>query len=87
MTYSEFITWALYMEKRGSLSVPNRLESGFAMLASVTANVQGNKTKVTDFMPNYKPKDAPVSNDINAAMALLQSAARPKDSFILKSGG
>lgn len=31
------------------------------MVATVISNVHGNRKKITDFMPNYKSKEKPLS--------------------------
>lgn len=39
----------------------SRVEIGTAMVATVISNVHGNRKKITDFMPNYKSKEKPLS--------------------------
>lgn len=49
--YSEFLSWAAYRRKRGSLNLGMRIEASIAMLASLYANSK-SKVKFTryDFM-------------------------------------
>lgn len=61
LSYSEFLRWAKYRAKRGSLNVGMRVERGAAQLSALYANArrrQGAEAyKLTDFAPFH---DQPV---------------------------
>lgn len=53
----EFNKWVAYRRKRGSLNLGMRFESGAAMIASLTANINRKKDSQPfsfyDFAPNH----------------------------------
>lgn len=51
MTYGEAMDWYAYIRRRGSLNLGNRLEHGFAMLATVLSRIHGGQAEMGDFMP------------------------------------
>jgi hypothetical protein len=53
LTHDEFVSWAAFMRKRGSLNLADRIDAGFAMLAHVICAVNNRKTNVADFMPKH----------------------------------
>lgn len=54
MAYSEFLRWATYRSRRGSLHPGMRVEQGAALVASILANANSKRGgyKTTDFMPH-----------------------------------
>lgn len=56
--YAEFLTWAAFRQKRGSLHLGMRMEHGFALLASMYANAHRKQhspaLKLYDFMPHME---------------------------------
>lgn len=54
LSYSEFISWIKYRNKRGSLNVGMRVERGAALLSTLYANSKSKHGgyKITDFMPH-----------------------------------
>lgn len=56
ISYPEFLTWAAYRRKRGSLNVGLRVDRSAALLASLFANVHykrrdGEQFTLADFLP------------------------------------
>lgn len=62
MQYTEFLDWLAYRRMRGSLSMPNRLESGFALIASLISRACGGNASPADFMPHMDQPDASLSD-------------------------
>lgn len=54
LSYPEFMAWAKYRNKRGTLHVGMRVERGAALLATLYANSHSKKGdfKLFDFMPH-----------------------------------
>lgn len=52
ISLAEFNRWVEYFQRRGSMSTPNRLESGFALIASLICRATGNESSPEDFMPH-----------------------------------
>ncbi|RRV70060.1 hypothetical protein EGI99_08470 [Stutzerimonas stutzeri] len=59
ITYPEFIRWAKYRAKRGSLNIGLRIERGSALLAALYANSKSKNGgyQLHDFAPHH---DQPV---------------------------
>ena len=53
VSYPEFISWAKYRAKRGSLNVGLRVERGAALLATLEANSKGGNFTLSDFAPYH----------------------------------
>ena len=51
LTYAEAMDWYAYIRRRGSLNLGNRLEHGFAMLATVLSRIHGGEVEMEAFMP------------------------------------
>lgn len=60
MSDDEFELWTLYRSKYGPMNPVRRYDQGFALIAMVLSNVNGNKAKQQDFMPYGKEKDEEV---------------------------
>jgi hypothetical protein len=58
MQYTEFLDWLTYRRMRGPLSMTNRMESGFALIASLISRACGGNATPADFMPHVEPPDA-----------------------------
>lgn len=67
--------WCAYIEKHGSLNIGTRIEQSAAIVATVSANVAGNKRKVTDFMPHYKPAKSEKVLSLEEAFGALKAVA------------
>lgn len=65
MQYTEFLDWLTYRHMRGSLFMGNRLESGFALIASLISQAAGGKAQQQDFMPHADLPDATISDVMN----------------------
>lgn len=65
ISYVEFLSWIAYKNKRGSLNIGNRLESGFALIASILSKAHGGTSEMKDFMPHADEKVADVSDVMN----------------------
>ena len=54
ISYPEFVRWAQYRSKRGSLNQGLRIERGSALLATLFANAHSKEGgyKIYDFMPH-----------------------------------
>lgn len=72
MTYAELVDWLTYKQMRGSLFVGNRLESGFALLASMISRAFGGTAEQIDFMPHADRQAA----DLNSVMNILGGSRR-----------
>lgn len=69
ITYPEFLRWAAFRSKRGSLHLGMRVERGFALLASIYANTKCKSGfSIYDFMPH---EDEPVL-DFDAARRMWE---------------
>ena len=57
LTYSEFLRWARYRNRRGSLHVGMRVERGAAILAAMYANTHSKNGGfgLHDFAPYHDP--------------------------------
>lgn len=55
MTFSEFTSWCEFRRLRGTLFVGNRLETGFALMATMISKATGGKAEMRDFMPHADP--------------------------------
>ena len=55
ISYQEFLSWAKYRAKRGSLNVGLRVERGSALLATLFANSRSKSADFTlcDFAPHH----------------------------------
>lgn len=62
ITHDEFLLWVDYIRKRGSLNVGLRLESGFALLATMVNRALGGKAQMHDFTPHL---DSPTSQGMD----------------------
>lgn len=62
LTYAEFTDWLTYMRMRGSLSIGNRLESGFALIASLISRATGGSAEPRDFMPHLDMPEATLTD-------------------------
>lgn len=82
VTHDEYVSWCAYVKKNGTLNIGMRLEMGFAMLAHVTNNTMGGKTKLEDFLPRREPEAAAALTDV---FSLIQSKARGVNSGDQKS--
>ena len=62
VSYPEFITWAKYRKRRGSLNAGLRIEHGMAMLASLYANARRKEhappVDLFDFAPHLDRPEA-----------------------------
>ena len=56
--------WYVYLRRRGSLNLGNRLEHGFAMLATVLTRIHGGEVEMEAFMP-YESALAQAEEDAN----------------------
>jgi hypothetical protein len=65
LQYTEFLDWLTFRQMRGSLFVGNRLESGFALLASLTVQAAGGKATQQDYMPHADLPEASLSDVMN----------------------
>jgi len=64
LTYAEAMDWYVYLRRRGSLNLGNRLEHGFAMLATVLTRIHGGEVEMEAFMP-YESALAQAEEDAN----------------------
>lgn len=65
MTIKEVDLWTAYRHKYGPLNPVRMYDHGFAIVASMIANVNGGKSKPLDFMPYGKeiPEEKEMSSD------------------------
>lgn len=63
LSYPEFLSWAKYRAKRGSLNLGMRVERGAALLATLYANAhtKNGGYRIYDFMPHEE--EGPISLD------------------------
>lgn len=73
MSHDEFMDWSLFIKRRGSLNLADRMDAGFAMLAHVICAMNGRKTKVSDFMPKREEEKETSIKDV---FAMLKSKAK-----------
>jgi hypothetical protein len=62
MQHAEFMDWVTYRRMRGSFHAGSRLESGFALIASLISRACGGSATQSDFMPHAEPRDATVAD-------------------------
>lgn len=62
LQYAEFLDWLTYRRMRGSLNMGNRMESGFALIASLISRACGGNANQIDFMPHAEPPDAKLTD-------------------------
>lgn len=75
LTHAEFVSWYAYIKKRGSLNLGSRIEHGFAMLAHVTNNSMGGKSKFEDFVPKREEEPEKTAS-IGEVFSLLKSKSK-----------
>jgi hypothetical protein len=76
MSHKEYISWRMYIEKRGSMNTGTRLDRGFALIATIMSRALGGKAEMTDFMPHMeKPKE---EASIMAVFGMLKTKAKQK---------
>jgi len=75
LSYIEFMGWAAYLQKRGTLHVGTKLEGGFALIAHLICTAAGIKHKsgramrMDDFMPHADTQDdAPTIDNVLKAL-------------------
>jgi hypothetical protein len=56
VSYREFLSWALYRSKRGSLNIGMRVEHGAGLLSAIYANSKSKDGgyRVHDFAPHHE---------------------------------
>ena len=54
LTYDEFVSWAAYIRKRGTLHFGMRLEIGFGQVLAAISRAAGGQGDPLDFMPHLK---------------------------------
>jgi len=62
ISYTEYLQWADYMKRYGSLNVAQHIERGFALIAHTLCVANKIKTNGTipglkDFMPHYHERE------------------------------
>lgn len=62
LQYAEFLDWLTYRRMRGSLHMGTRMESGFALLASLISRACGGDASQLDFMPHAEQPAATLSD-------------------------
>jgi hypothetical protein len=72
LQYVEFLDWLTYRRMRGSLNMGSRMESGFALIASLISSACGGNAKPVDFMPHA---DAPAAS-LDDVMGILSGKQR-----------
>lgn len=76
LSYVEFMAWADYMRKRGTLHIGTKLEGGFALIAHLICTAAGIKHKsgrhmqIADFMPHADSHDSDEPTIDNVLKAL-----------------
>lgn len=73
MSYAEFISWAAYAKRHGGLNLGLRLEEGFALVASVLAQLHGKRLSPEHFKPKRGQEEAPA--DLMAVFNMLLAKA------------
>lgn len=68
LSHSEFLTWAAFRQKRGSLHIGMRVEYGFAALSSLYVNMHTKQGgyRATDFMPHMDEAAIPLDEAIES---------------------
>lgn len=61
MTAEEFRDWTLYYRRRGTISVPRKLEWGFSLIATIVNNALGGTKVQKDYMPYYEDNEKEIS--------------------------
>lgn len=56
MSFEEFGSWAAYIQKRGTQNLGMRVESGFALLATLIQHARGIDCDIDEFMPHFDKK-------------------------------
>lgn len=74
LTHDEFVAWCEYIARRGTLNLGTRMEHGFALVAHVLTAVNGQKTRIEDFLPKRK-QDEPEAS-INDVFKLLKGVRK-----------
>lgn len=82
MTFAEAQQWLSFIQRRGPMDMGARMETGFALLATMINHANGGKAKMRDFMPyaptlNEPAADAPEATPEDV-FALFQSLAKGK---------
>lgn len=54
LSYAEFLAWAAYRRKYGTLHPGMRLEHAAALVATVVNRMGGGKAEMKDFMPHFE---------------------------------
>lgn len=75
MTYVEYIAWAEYAKKHGSFNLGVRIEDGFALLASVLAQLKGKRLTPDHFKPKREKIEEQQQPDIMAVFNMLKAKA------------
>lgn len=75
LSFDEAAAWREYIAKRGSINLGRRLESGFALVATITRNVHGGKATMSDFMP-YESREEDKEGTLTDVMGIISSVAR-----------
>ena len=84
MSYVEFLDWVSFMRMRGSIDVGQRLDHGFAMIATLIKRATGGKAEMSDFlMTKPQPKHASVEDAFGMLMA---SAKKSQVAKLAKKG-
>ena len=58
ITFDEAQAWSAYMQKRGSMHIGMRLESGFALIARSINHALGGHATMRDYMPHADQPDS-----------------------------
>ena len=72
VTHEESLLWQAFMQRRGSLHLGMRLESGFALLAHMVNRALGGHASIEDYMLHGDEKEA----SIDDVMKILASGAK-----------
>jgi hypothetical protein len=62
MSHTEFVRWCSYIRKHGTLNVGLRVEMAAALVSHVVSAVNGNKTRIQDFLPKREPQQASIQD-------------------------
>lgn len=76
MSYAEAQMWMDYMSRKGPLDLGERMEWGFALIATMINRALKGKAEIQDFMPFSKPKSQGASPE--QVFSMLKGMARPK---------
>lgn len=80
MSDHEFANWCAYIRKRGTLNLGTRVEMGFALLAMVTRNSAGGKSKIDDFLPKRDEKGP--TDDMHGLLTMFKAKAAETNSAL-----